>query len=297
MNINLELYKIFYSVALHKNITASARELYISQPAISKSIKKLESELNCTLFIRSKKGVVLTNEGEILFNQIKEVMENIKSVENKIKEFNNLESGYLNIGTTNTITQNYLLPFIKEYHKMYPNIKINIYTGQAANLINKVRAGIIDIIILNLPYQVPSDFKCDNLVSIHDGFFANKNYLFLKDKTISLKELKDYNLILIAKGSNTRHYLDDFCINNKVNLVPDTELTSHSLVKEFTKIGFGIGLITKEYIKEELNNGTLFEVNVSPKLPSRYIGSIYLKEKKLSKAINTFLKLLKEHQL
>ena len=107
MNVNLELYRMFYSVTVNKNITKAARELCISQPAISKSIKKLESQLNCTLFIRSKSGVVLTNEGEILFTQIKDVIENINSVEEKIKELNNLEGGSLNIGVSNTITQNY----------------------------------------------------------------------------------------------------------------------------------------------------------------------------------------------
>lgn len=295
MNVNLELYRVFYSVTVNKNITKAARELCISQPAISKSIKKLECQLNCTLFIRSKNGVVLTNEGEILFTQIKEVMENINSVEEKIKELNNLEGGSLNIGASNTITQNYLLAYIKEYHKRYSKIKINIFTGPTNNLINKARTGVIDIIILNLPYSVPVDFNTEKLLQIHDGFFASSEYSFLKGKSISLSELKEYPLILIAKGSNTRYYLEEFCLNNSVNLTPEMELTSHSLVKEFTKLGFGIGLITKEYITSELDNGELFQIDVRPSLPSRYIGMIYLKERKLSKSASAFLKLLKEH--
>lgn len=296
MDVNLELYKVFYSVAINKNITKAANELCISQPGVSKSIKKLENQLNCTLFIRSKNGVNLTNEGEILFAQINDVMKNIKLAENKIKELTNLECGYLNIGVSNTITQNYLLPYIKEYHEKYPKIKINIHTGTTSELINKVRNGIVDIIILNLPYQIPSDFKSDKLIDIHDGFFASNQYDFLKDKVISLNELDQYPLILIAKGSNTRYYLDNFCIENGINLVPEMELTSHSLVKEFTKLGFGIGLITREYITKELDNDTLFEVKITPKLNAREIGTIYLKEKKLSKATSMFLELLKEYQ-
>ena len=141
MNINMELYKIFYYVAKNKNISKAANELLISQPSISKAIKNLEDQIGCQLFIRSKYGVVLTLEGKIFYEQIKSAMEIISNAEVKLKELINLEDGSLNIGISNTLTQKYLMPYLKEFHSLYPYIKIKIITGPTQSLITKVRNG------------------------------------------------------------------------------------------------------------------------------------------------------------
>lgn len=295
MNINLELYKTFYSVAKNENITKASKELMISQPAISKAIKNLESQLGCTLFIRSKKGVVLTNEGKIFYDEIKKAFEIVSNAEDKLTKSMQLEYGSLAIGVNKTITENFLLPYIEEFHKKYPNIKIKIYTGSTNDFINNARNGIIDIIIVNLPYKIPNDFTTEILTEIHDCFIANNNYIELKDKVIPLKDLNNYPLILVSKGSNTRYFLDDFCIKNDVYLTPEIEITSHLLVKQFTKIGLGIGFATKEYIKDSLEDDTLFEIKTNPEIPSKNIGLIYLKDNEPNIIANTFIKILKEN--
>lgn len=293
MNINLEFYKVFYYVAKNKNITKTANELMISQPGISKSIKKLEEQLNCNLFVRNKFGVVLTEEGEYFYNQIKQAMEIIDNAEEKINEMINLESGTLNIGISNTLTQKYLLPYIKIFLEKYPKIKLKIHTDPSFELVKKVRNGIIDFIILNLPYNTPNDFEEIKLKEIHDIFVAGNKYSELKNEIIPLENLNKYPLILLASGSNTRYFIDDFCSKKNINLIPEMELASYSLVTEFTKAELGIGLVTREFMEIEIKKGEVFEIKTNPKLPSRNIGAIYLKNKTLSSSSKEFIKILK----
>lgn len=294
MNVNFELYKLFYNVAKNKNITKTANELMISQPAISKAIKNLEDQLNCTLFIRNKTGVVLTEEGKVFYDEIKQAMEIINNAESKLLEMTNLEYGFLNIGVSNTLAKKYLLPYIEKFYKEYPNIKINIHTNMTTELIKKARNGIVDIIILNLPYNVPTDFDKFNLKTIHDCFIASSKFDYLKDKTIKLEELNNYPLILLAEGSNSRYFLDHFCMQKGIKLNPNFDVASFSLVVEFAKIGFGIAGVTREYILDELKNNELFELNIEPKLDSRNIGAIYLKSKAISRSSQKFLEMLKK---
>ena len=297
MNINFEYYKIFYYVAKNGNITKTAKELMISQPAISKSIKNLEEQLNCSLFNRHKNGVSLTEEGSFLYDEIKNVMKIINSAEKEVEEINNLEKGNLSIGINNTLTQKYLLPYLKEFTKKYPKINIRILTGPPNELIKQAINSLIDIIILHLPYNIPKEFNIINLKEIQDIFVCNNDYDYLKKQKIALKNLNDYPLILLAKGSNGRYYLDNICTNNNVVLNPKFELSSYSLLTEFIKSGMGIGILTKEFIEEELRDNKLFRVNVDIKLPHRYIGAIYLKSKKLNKASQTFLDFLLNKKL
>lgn len=294
MNVNYELYKTFYSVAKNKNITKASHELMISQPAVSKSIKTLEDQVGCTLFIRNKYGVSLTEEGETFYKNIKPAIEMIEHAEETLQETLNLDYGTLSIGVSNTLTRKYLLPYIKKFHEQYPRIKIKISTSPTFELITQARNGLIDFIILNLPYQLPSDFKETKLKEVNDCFIASKDWKELKGKTIPLKEMNNYPLILIAKGSNTRIFLDDFCEKNNIMLSPEMELASHSLVTAFTKIGLGIGYATKEFLKKDLKEQTLFEIKTTPTIPPRQIGATYLKQKQLNKASLTFLNLLKE---
>ncbi len=292
MNINIELYKTFFCVAKNKNITKAAKELLITQPAVSKSIKTLEEQIGCPLFIRSKKGVVLTEEGKVFYEQISKAMEIIATAEEKIQEIVSLDYGYLNIGVSNTLVKKFLLPYLEKFHKMYPKIKISIDTNPTYELINRVRNGVVDLIIINMPAKLPNDFIQFKLKEVHDMFVANNSFKELKNKVIPLKDLSKYPLILMAKNSNTRDFLDKYLESKGITLNPEIELTSYSLVTEFTKIGMGIGVVTKEYLNNELEDGTLFEVKTDPHLEKRYVGYDYLKKKELSRSTLKFLEIL-----
>ena len=273
MNIDLELYRIFYVVANYGNITKASLALNISQPAISKAIKNLEVSLGGNLFIRTKRGVILTQEGEEFFKFIKQAMEYITNAENKFTDLINLETGTIKIGISATLTKEFLLPYLAKFHELYPHIKIEISTLVTKELIPKLRNGLIDLIILNLNGDsYGNDIKLTPIKKVQDVFVVGPKYKDLAKKELSLKDLNNYSLILQAKTSNTRTFIDNICKDYNVILKPNMELASYSLVTEFTKIGLGIGYVTKEFITKDLENKDLYILNIKENIPSRYIG-------------------------
>lgn len=278
MNVNFEYYRIFYVVAKTGNITKAANELMISQPAISKSIKNLEQQLGGTLFVRTKRGVVLTEEGKEFYRYIEQAIEFINNAENKFSDLMHLETGTIRIGISTTLTKNFLMPYLEKFHKLYPKIKIQILTSFSLELIEKLKNGLLDLLVLNLPHSSSGDIEIKEVKEVQDCFIVGDAYKNLTKQKLSLDEITNYPLILQSKGSATRNFLDAFCLKNNIILQPDMNLTSYSLVVEFTKIGFGIGYATRDYIKEELNSGKVFELNVFPAIPSRSIGIAYSKK-------------------
>lgn len=273
MNINLEYYKIFYEVAKEQNITKASENLNISQPAISKTIKLLEEKLGGTLFVRTKKGVILTEEGKEFYSYINKAMEYINSAENKFSDLINLETGVIKIGINSTLTKEFLLPYLEKFNKLYPKIDIQITNGMTLHLINELKNGLIDIVFLNLnDKDYGNDIDIIKCKKIHDIFIASKKYSELNDKVISLNELKNYPLIFQVKGSNTRNFLDNILKEKNITLKPNIELTSYSLVIEFCKAGFGIGYAVKEFIQKDLNEGKIFSIKIKETIPERYIG-------------------------
>ena len=275
MNIDFELYRVFYVVAKKSNITKASEELHISQPAISKSIKNLEQQLGGKLFTRTKKGVILTEEGKEFYNYISKAIEYINNAENKFSSLINLESGTIRIGVSATLTKTFLLPYLEKFHSIYPNINIQIDTSLTSELITKLRNGLIDIVILNLTNETLNDIKYIKCKMIHDIFACNIKYKELIDKEVSLKDLNNYPLILQPKETNTRIFLDKFTEEHNTSLKPSMEIASYSLVSSFAKIGLGIGYLTKEYIKKELEDNKLYEIKLKEKIPPRYIGIAY----------------------
>lgn len=273
MNIGFELYRIFYVVAKNGNITRASEELMISQPAISKSIKTLEDQLGGQLFVRTKRGVFLTEEGKIFYNYIKQAIEYISSAENKFSELINLETGCIKIGVSTTLTKEFLLPYLEEFHSLYPKIDIQIDTNLSPVLIHKLKNGLIDIVILNLNNEdYGGDVDVIKCKEVHDCFVVNNKYNDLLNKKVSLKDINKYPIILQMRGSNTRSFFDEFIKNNKITITPNIELASYSLVVEFAKIGLGIGYVTKEYISKELEKGELHVIDLIEQIPSRYLG-------------------------
>ena len=273
MNINFELYRVFYTVANTGNITKAAEELMISQPAISKSIKNLEEQLGGQLFIRTKRGVILTDEGKEFYNYISRAMEYIYNAENKFTDLINLNTGTIKIGVSTTLTKEFLTPYLEIFHSKYPKIDIQIITNLSGELIPKLKNGLIDIMILNIVDEsLDKDINIIPCKEIQDCFVVNSTYKDLINKELSFSDLNDYPLILQSKGSNTRKFLDDLVSKHNVVLKPIMELASYSLVVEFSKIGLGIGYVTKDYIKKELDNKELFVLNIKENIPKRSIG-------------------------
>ena len=269
MNINFELYKVFYEVANEKSISKGAEKLSISQPAVTQSIKTLEDELGGKLFIRTPKGVILTNEGRELFDYIREGMNYFVNGTNKFTSLKNLEEGVINIGSTTTISEHYLMPYLKEFHNKYPNIDINITNDLTDNLIKNLRNGSLDIIITAIPNHEIKDIDYKTISTLNDIFVGSSKY---KDKIFNnIKELLEEDILLQKNPSITRNNFDQFLKENNLVCNPKMEVVSHGLLTELAENGFGIALLTKEFIKDKLNK-SLYEIDVDMKIPKRCLG-------------------------
>lgn len=294
MNINYESYKIFYYVAKNGSISKAAIALSVSQPAITWQIKTLEDQLGITLFVRTKKGVILTDEGKVLFNYVKKGIEYFNNGENALTNLKNLDYGNIRIGSSTTVSKHVLMPYLERFHEKYPNIDIKIVNNLTKNLLKELRNGNLDILFLNLPTEKSKDLKIENVMTVQDIFVGNKKYYDMTNGRVSLVELKKYPLLFQKLPSNTRKFLDNYLSSNNVKLLPKTEIVSYNLIMDFVKIGFGIGYATKEFIKEELDSQELYEIEVIPKIPKRNIGIVTLNNTipnySVKKLINLILK-------
>jgi len=291
-DIDLNLYKVFYSVATTGNITKAAEQLYISQPAVTKSIKQLEKSLGGALFIRTKKGVILTEEGKVLLEYVKNILEEAKNAQNKFNSLIQLEEGKIHIGASATVSKHFLMPFLEEFHRLYPNIDIEITNELTPNLIKDLRNGYIDFLVTNLPMKEYLDLDVKVCAKLHDSFACSEKYLSKEDKIYSLDEILRHKIVTQKEPSNTRAFLNKYMKNNGIEFKPDIEIVSYNLVVEFVKAGFGIGYVTKEFIKEEIRNKELYEIKVSPKIPTRDLGIITLKNNTLNYAASKFIEII-----
>ena len=258
MDINYDLYKMFYIVANCSTITEAAKKLNISQPAVTKAIKNLELQLNGTLFIRTKTGIKLTENGKKFYNYISPAIEQIQDAPNLFDNINKIETGEIKIGTSNTVLKYFLMPYLKKYSRIFPNVNISIEESYTPELINMVKNSSLDIAIIyaNDDDQKLEGLKILKLQTLNYCFIGNKKYKNLSNKVISFNELKNESLIL-----NTINPIQTSLLNDS-KYIAHINLASHSLVYEFVKEGFGIGLVIKEFIKDKLDDKNLYEIKI-----------------------------------
>ena len=288
MNIDLELYKVFYTVAKNKHMTKASEELHISQPAISQSIKKLEEQLGGTLFLRSNKGMELTEEGNMFYEYIKGALELINNAEREFTSFKDLTKGEIKIGCSTTLTKLVLIDAISKFNKDYPNINIIVDNDLTSNLINDLKLGKLDFVIFNESNIKETNLNLTKIKELKQGFIYNP--LFYKDNINSFNDLNNYPLILQKEESNSRKLLDYIALNNNIKLIPKMEVVSQELITEFVNIGLGIGFTIIDLAKRNHNN--LEELKINKKIPNI---NVYLASNKSilpTFASKTFIKYL-----
>ena len=289
MNVDLELYRVFYTVAKNRHMTKASEELHISQPAISQSIKKLEDQLGGTLFLRSNKGMELTSEGKMFYEYVKGALELINNAENEFTSFKDLSKGEIKIGCSTTLTKLVLINTLKDFHLNYPNININITNDLTSNLINDLKLGKLDIVIFNESNIKETNLNLEKLKELKQGFIYNPE--FYDDNVTSFEDLNNLPLILQKEESNSRKLLDYVALQNSVKLIPKMEVVSQELITEFTNIGLGIGFTIIDLAKRNFNN--LKELNINKKIPNINIYLATNKSVSLTFASKMFIKYLK----
>lgn len=287
MDINYELYKVFYHVASTLSFSEASKQLFISQSAVSQSIKTLERKLDQVLFIRSTKKVQLTPEGEILLRHIEPAMHLIQRGESQLLDAAST-GGQIRIGASDTICRYFLVPYLKKFHEAFPNAHIKIVNQTSIKCVELLESGQVDLIVVNYPNSYLSNVSSiKKIKKFHDVFIANQDFAELKGKKLSYQELSKYPILMLDKHSTTSEYLHRLFQQHQLDLVPEIELTSNDLLIDLARIGLGIAFIPNFCLSEQTCD--LFAVQTEEELPERELVIAYNEQVLTSKAAKEFL--------
>jgi DNA-binding transcriptional LysR family regulator len=292
MDINLDYYKIFYYAGMLSSISKAAEELAISQPAVSQSIKQLESLIGAPLFIRTSKGVRFTSEGEVLFSYVKRGYEYIVLGENKVKEMLNLQYGEIRIGASDMTLQFYLLPILERFHELYPRIKVTVTNGPTPETLNFLQEGKIDFGVVSSPIIHKTGIRVQFVKEIADTFVAGSRFGYLNGKVLEYKELETLPIICLEGNTSTRTYIDSFLLEKKVILNPEFELATSEIIVQFALRNLGVASVVREFARKYINNGELIELKFQEEIPKRNFCIVMDENSPLSSAAQKFIDMI-----
>lgn len=295
--VNLDLYRVFYTVAKCGSLTRASEELYISQPAVSQSIKQLETQLGVKLFNRTHRGMELSAQGgKLIFSEVEHALELLNEAENRIEEMKTTATGSLHIGASDTIFEYFLADKIVSFHNQFPKVKIELVADLTPDSIDKLKADRLDVAFVNLPIAEDNELELfGNCMRLNDIFIVGEKYKELASEgTMSLMKLKKYPLILMDKNTVARRTLDGFLSTHGVELEPSIEVSSWDLMKQLVSAGMGIGVIPREYAMRRLLNKELYELKTDPVLPTRSVGMLLHKNRPVSYALHSFIEYFKK---
>lgn len=290
--VNLELYKVFYTVARCGSLTRAAQELYISQPAVSQSIKQLENQLGVSLFNRTHRGMELSAAGgKLIFKKVEEAINLLENAEGAISELRNTATGAIRIGATDSIFSHVLADKIAAYNEAYPAVKLELISSTSPDTLEKLKEGRCDVAFVNLPVEDGGVKFVNTVTHLSDVFVGGKKYEGLKGKVIPLKRLQEFPLLMIEENTIARRALSGFTQTLGIDLRPDIEVANWDLMIKLAIKGTGIGCVPSEYCTEQLESGELFEVKTDPSLPVRGVGIAVPKNVALPYALKQFIAL------
>lgn len=291
MENNLNLYYIFYTVALHKNISGAAKELYISQPAISKAISKLEQSLDVILFHRSSRGVTLTMEGELLFTQVQTAFSAIRHGEEQLKKVNELGISQISIGVSITLCKYVLLPYLQQFVKDNPHIKVTITCHPTMETLRDIDNSVTDIGVVGIP-SLPNGLTYIPFREIQDTFVTTDRYLEnLKIRVGNDRKaiLNNATFMMLNKENISRKYVDMYLSSHQITMDNIIEINTMDMLIELAKIDLGIACVIKDFVKDELDDHSLTEVSLGRAIPKRKLGLVYKDDTIMTDAMKKFI--------
>lgn len=287
IDINYELYKVFYHVASTLNFSEASKQLYISQSAVSQSIKTLERKLDQTLFIRSTKKVQLTPEGEILMRHVEPAMNLIQKGETQLLDAAST-GGQIRIGASDTICRYFLIPYLERFHKAFPGAHIKVINQTSMKCAELLRNGLVDLTVVNFPNNhLGTTTSVRRIKKFRDVFIAGNTFQKLKGETLTFSQLLKYPILMLDKNSTTNEFLHQVFQQHQLDLVPEIELTSNDLLIDLARIGLGIAFVPDYCISPDSED--VFILRTKEELPERELAIAYNEHLPLSRASMEFL--------
>ena len=280
--MNYTYMKVFYTVAKHQNISAAAKELDVTQPAVSRIISNIEKEYNTSLFFRSKNGVILTREGNRLYESIKNPFKQLEKIEADINA-NTLKETTIHVGATATSLECFLFKVLDDIKRKYPNVKMRIYTASSSNLLHKVEDGTIDFAFITTPYKISEDLEIKDVFKIHNILIAPISYKSKISGPISIKKLVNYPFIFLNKEMQFREHVESFLNKHNVKIKPVYEIDSSSMLIPLVENDCGLTFVPEESAENSIAKGRCFKVDLIEEMPIRYISFVSRKNSFYSK--------------
>lgn len=290
MDINFELYKVFYQVASTLSFSEASKKLYISQSAVSQSIKTLERKLEQSLFIRSTKKVRLTPAGETLLKHVEPAVNLLQKGETQLLDANALGLGQLHIGASDTICRYFLIPYLKAFHIQFPDVPIKVTNATSLGCVELLSQGKVDLIITNYPNARMNDAYIHKTVAgFWDVFIANRAYIDLPQGEVSFAQLAKYPILMLDKKSTTSEFLHNLFLQHQLELIPEVELSSNDFLIDLARIGLGIAFVP-DYCLSADDELQILETKEA--IPPRQLVAAINPGLPLSPSASEFLKLL-----
>ncbi len=291
MAVKLELYRVFKEVAETSNISLAAKNLYISQSAVSQSVKQLETALQARLFARSPRGVSLTWEGQMLYQYVRSALGLLATGEDKLSQAQQLLLGTLTIGASDTVTSFFLTPFLETFHRQHPGIRLKIVSGRSAKVLSMLRSGAVDIAFASSPSEPGlSTWSC---FATHSVFVAGSGYDCDFDHVYTRQEIADFPLILLERKASSRVFLEQYFLQSGITLTPEIELSSRSLLVSLAKIGLGVAGVTLEFVQDALLSGDIRLLKTDFTIPSRSVDMCTLQDVSPTAAAAAFMEMVR----
>ena len=294
MAVKLELYRVFKEVAEAGNISTAAKNLYISQSAVSQSIKQLETALQARLFSRSPRGVSLTGEGQMLYQYVRSALGLLATGEDKLSQAQQLLLGTLVIGASDTVTSFFLTHYLDAFHRLHPGIRLKIVSGRSAKVLSMLKSGAVDIAFASSPSDSAiSNWPC---FATHSVFVAGSGYPCDFDHVYTRQEIAAFPLILLERKASSRVFLEQYFLQSGITLTPEIELSSRQLLVTLSRIGLGVAGVTQEFVQDALDAGNIRLLKTDFTIPARSVDMCTLQDVTPTAAASAFMEMVRNGQ-
>lgn len=282
MNISLDSYRVFYYVAQYRSFTKAAQMLYSNQPNVTRTIKNLERDLGCSLFIRTSRNVQLTPEGEALFSHIAPAMEHIQAGEETIQLHSSLQGGTISIGASEIALHRILLPSLEIFRQEYPGIRLRIFNSNTQQAVSLLKDRLVDFSLVTPPFESENLFERTDLASFYEIPVCGSAYAHLAEDSLTLEHLTSYPIVSLCKGSSTHQLYAEWFQEQGLSFSPDIEAATADQILPMVRSNLGIGFVPEHTAMEAAGDGSIALLSLKEKPPKRSVCLLKRKDTPLS---------------
>jgi len=291
-DVNYDYYRIFYYVAKYGSFTKAANILDSDQPNVTRAVNRLESELGCKLFTRSSRGAVLTPEGTSLYAHIEPACVQIAEGENELAGIRSMHNGTVSIGASETALHLLLLEKLREYHGLYPNIRLRISNHSTPQALAALERGIVDFAVVTTPVSVEKPLIWTELVSFTEILIGGTSFIPLANRPLEFSELNKYPVICLGEETMTYRFYNELFMEHNLIFRPDTEAATADQILPLVQCNLGLGFLPAPLAQEALKNGSVVRIPLKEEVPPRHISLVQDSRKTLSIAADRFVRML-----